>query len=101
MPVATDSLGRNRPGEGHTSPTFVRLSIEQPKGITMSEGIRSPYRYRGSWLWPVDGYYDVHPDENGLPSDNPQAEGMSLAEAKQWVNECAWLYRQTGFVPTN
>ena len=87
MPAATDSLGRSGPGEGHTSPTFVRLPIKQPKGITMSEGIRSPYRYRGSWLWPVDGCYDIHPDENGLPSDDPIAEFLTLAEAKQWINE--------------
>lgn len=54
--------------------------------MTMS-GIRSPYRYRGWWLWPVDGYYDVHEDENGRPSDCPTAEFLTLTEAKRWVAE--------------
>ena len=59
-------------------------------------GIRSPYLYRGSWLWPYDGAYDVHPDWHGQPDDWPEVEGLTLTEAKEWVNEMNWLRRLCG-----
>lgn len=63
-------------------------SVQFPEARRVKvDGVGNPYSYRGSWLWPVDGYYDVHDDENGRPSDEPSAELLSLAEAKKHIND--------------
>lgn len=51
----------------------------------MSARDGSPYLWRGFWLWPVDGYYDVHLDEDGSPDPQPFAELLTLADARALI----------------
>ena len=50
-----------------------------------------PYRFRGFWIWPFDGYWDVHAPTAEPCSSSVIAEGMSLAEAKRFIRESAAL----------
>lgn len=53
----------------------------------MSRRDGSPYRWRGFWLWPFDGYYDVHAGTLEPCSSSVLVEGLTLTEARAWIAE--------------
>jgi len=57
----------------------------------------TPYKYRGFWLWRYDGYYDVHAATEEPCSSSVLAEGMTLKEAKRYVNYSLALEMATNF----
>lgn len=52
-----------------------------------TEGVGTPRKYHGMWIWPIDGYYDVHYDEDGRCSDDVAGEYFATrAEAQEWID---------------
>ncbi len=50
-------------------------------------GVGLPRKYHGFWIWPIDGYYDVHYDEDGRCGDDVAAEMFHTRDdAKAWID---------------
>lgn len=48
--------------------------------------MREPFKYKSHWIWPYNGYFDVHAPTEEPCSSSVIAEGMTKNEAKGFVD---------------
>jgi hypothetical protein len=48
--------------------------------------MRQPVKYKQHWIWPYNGYYDVHAPTAEPCSSSVIAEGMTMNEAKRFID---------------
>jgi hypothetical protein len=48
--------------------------------------MRQPVKYKSHWIWPYNGYYDVHAPTAEPCSSSVIAEGMTMNEAKRFID---------------
>lgn len=48
--------------------------------------MRQPVKYKSHWIWPYDGYHDVHAPTAEPCSSSVIAEGMTMNEAKRFID---------------
>ena len=59
--------------------------------------MRQPVKYKSHWIWPYDGYYDVHAPTAEPCSSSVIAENMTKNEAKRFIDYAEALEMATSY----